>query len=693
MTSDQTPCIQCGSKLQLGTKFCTHCGAPVGEMKVSTSPQLNPFAFPSDTHFRFILLIATVLGASLFIYGDFYHTVVREESLILYESDARKYFLWMLAGSSVTLLIAITIYWWLPTWRIKRSALRPLNDQAVPGITAYLAELCQTAGLTRTPQFLWNALDQTKEGYAFGRFDSAYVYLPRGLVNAYKQNLPEFRAIALHELAHIRNGDVHRTYFSFAIWWSFLVTALPLFAIALIQTPPERIIGMGVRVLILYFLVYLTRNSVLRVREFYADLRSSIWSNDSSALKLALESAVHSTSKISFWKRIWLTHPDLGDRRHILEKPTPLFQMSFWTAFATGIAAMLPFASFFSVLTLAFISPDSSILFKNFTLYFPAFLVAFLCVSIVGLGTWRTVITATLSQRRITGINKLACGLALGLLVGQQFSFVGLPKILLNPFFLILWLGFLSISLMAFLRWLVLGVQAWMGILSSRRLVNRFYRWGTLAAGGTLALFLASVLRSIFIFEGGDNLGHFNLVFNHYFSFALISLWAFPFASCFLHKRMSSSQFTVSNSFFLDDLRSPLIISNPIKLRFILPSIIGLVFGICGYLLLLDFSNGMGLNVIYSICLASIIMQIMVSAIVAIFIKHLSSAYAIYAAFLSACSMSLISEISPYFNVQDIFFFAVGVINSGGLFIIPTVSIISLIKFLIASKISPAKNA
>ena len=38
-------------------------------------PRLNPFAFPSDTDFRFVLLIVSVLGASLFIYSTVYFSV------------------------------------------------------------------------------------------------------------------------------------------------------------------------------------------------------------------------------------------------------------------------------------------------------------------------------------------------------------------------------------------------------------------------------------------------------------------------------------------------------------------------------------------------------------------------------------------------------------------------------------------
>jgi hypothetical protein len=36
-------------------------------------PRLNPFIFPSDTDFRFVLLIVAVLGASLFIFNGLYY--------------------------------------------------------------------------------------------------------------------------------------------------------------------------------------------------------------------------------------------------------------------------------------------------------------------------------------------------------------------------------------------------------------------------------------------------------------------------------------------------------------------------------------------------------------------------------------------------------------------------------------------
>ncbi len=692
MTHTQTTCIQCGYSLQPAINTCPQCGTAVGEPQSAAPPRLNPFAFPSDTHFRFILLITTVLGSSLFIYGDFFHSIIRGGSVEFTEGTARNYFFWMVGGSLITLVIAIVIYWWLPTWKIKRSKLRPLNDQAVSGITAYLTELCQIAGLPHPPQFLWNALDQTKEGYAFGRYDSAYVYLPRGLITSYKQNPPEFRAIVLHELAHIRNGDVHRTYFSFAIWWAFLATSLPLFALSLIQSSPSRIVSMGVKVLLLYLLIRLIRNSVLRVREYYADLRSAIWSKDFNTLKLALESAIHANSeaKTSQWRRMWLTHPELSDRRQILENPNPLLNMSFWTAFATGIAAMLPIASFFGVFYFGLASSTSSTFLRDLTLFIPFLIGATLIVLIVGMGTWRTTFSAILAKHKITGITKLGWGLALGIVIGQQFSFIGLPEILQNPIFLLLWLGFLTTGLIAFLKWLTLDAKAWIGVVSSCRLMNQFYRWGSLFAGVALAFFLTSFLRQVIIFEGGSNLAHFNIVFNPYFSLGLISLWLFPFASWLVYKNMNQDQLlNVPNRFFLDDSTSSTSLPKPMKLRFILPSALGLIFGLNGYLLLLDFRHSFGLDTVYATVIASIIMQTIVATIILVCVKNLSSVHAIYAAFLSACSMSIISAISPYVTVPDLGFFTTGVINSGGLFIIP----VALILSSIASWICPKRNA
>ena len=56
----------------------------VNNIEVSSRrARLNPFAFPSDTDLRFVLLIVTVLGASLFIYNNKWYQNTKEAYDIL----------------------------------------------------------------------------------------------------------------------------------------------------------------------------------------------------------------------------------------------------------------------------------------------------------------------------------------------------------------------------------------------------------------------------------------------------------------------------------------------------------------------------------------------------------------------------------------------------------------------------------
>jgi Zn-dependent protease with chaperone function len=270
-------------------------------MKLSVL-RFNPFAFPGNTEFRFILLIVAVMGSSLFIYGDLYNSVIWDK---VTHFSPGMCVLWMIGGSLLTSTVAVGIYWLLPGWNIKQERMRSLSDRNSPELLEYLDGLRREVGLSRLPRFFWGVLDQTKEGRAFGRWGDLCVYLPDGLVQQFEKNRTEFRAILLHELAHIYNGDVHPHYLSVTVWWAFLITALPPFCMTLLRGPWERMLGMSGRVLVLFLLIYLMRNAVLRGREFYADLRASIWDGQSSALLLSLESAKRLAEKQGFWQKIY----------------------------------------------------------------------------------------------------------------------------------------------------------------------------------------------------------------------------------------------------------------------------------------------------------------------------------------------------------------------------------------------------
>jgi len=153
----------------------------------------------------------------------------------------------------------------------------------------YLAELCREAQIARPPSFVCNPFNQTITGLAFGRVGRYYVALSGGLVTLFSTDRASFRAIVLHELAHLRNADVNKTYFAIASWWAFVIVALVPFAVFSavgFAKNPEVLLTLDKawRVLVMAALVFLVLATTLRAREFYADVRAAIWENSADPL-------------------------------------------------------------------------------------------------------------------------------------------------------------------------------------------------------------------------------------------------------------------------------------------------------------------------------------------------------------------------------------------------------------------------
>ena len=121
---------------------------------------------------------------------------------------------WMLGGTALVFILAAIIYWLTPIWKLKRGKLTPISTDDAPDVVAYLHDLCREVGLSRHPKFVWNPLNPVCSGLAFGRLGHNYVAVSGGLVTQFYTDRPAFRAVVLHELAHLRNGDVNKTYFT-----------------------------------------------------------------------------------------------------------------------------------------------------------------------------------------------------------------------------------------------------------------------------------------------------------------------------------------------------------------------------------------------------------------------------------------------------------------------------------------------
>ncbi len=133
---------------------------------------------------------------------------------------------WAGYGAMVLFGLAGLVYWLYPRWIIRRGRLVPLIADPSAELMSYLATLSREVGLSKPPKFLLAPYEATGSGLTFGRIGRRYVQLNAGLLVWYTTDRAKFRAVVLHELAHLRNRDVDTTYLTKSIWWSFVVVAM-----------------------------------------------------------------------------------------------------------------------------------------------------------------------------------------------------------------------------------------------------------------------------------------------------------------------------------------------------------------------------------------------------------------------------------------------------------------------------------
>lgn len=558
----------------------------------SHPPRLNPFAFPSDTDFSFVLLIASVIGASLFIYTTIYFSfstsrqfyrdtfshcwdlsheagVGLPESFEDYSNPKLKAALlafeqckavaerpstaWAVSGTVLMLVIAGLIYGLLPALKIRQAKFLPLNTADAPDVIAYLTNLCLRVGLSHPPTFLWNPLNPAICGLAIGRLGRSYVALSGGLVTLFYTDQPAFRAIMLHELAHLRNADLNKTYFAVATWWSFVVTALVPLAVRLFNYPLSDILYLSWRVLALALMVLLTRNNVLRTREVYADLRAVTWDGPSSALSQVLQTMP--ARKRMGWQSLFQVHPDPQKRSQALDDTSRLFHMGFWVAFGTGLAASLPIASMIPLLAPSLMDQPQlwiTIFFWTSLIYAP------LIVGVVGLGVWRATFAALVRGNEVSGVGGAGLGLGLGVILGQRISFEiyvnGLGNQIINQssnlaLFDILWSLLVLVSVLFFLYWVAAGASAWLNVTHTFRSLRRVCGLSVTIAGIWLAIWFGLIFILRYLGSGTKSLFLLNTIAvtsvvaaNPLTFFLLVSLWVFPLAAWFwrAHTQLAS---------------------------------------------------------------------------------------------------------------------------------------------------------
>ncbi len=353
--------------------------------KPSTSDRdahLNPFAFPSETDIRFLLLVLAIAGSTMILVQALIGIFI-ESTLIAFPSAlvvtvSLFVIAWHQARQSAVKTIEINK--WQPFPPQKADPLQSASFQQMDHyIQLTVANVSELA--SEKIQFIWDETSRSSTlptGMAFGFGKQQYVCLRQGLHEAFIQfpESPTFQSVLMHELGHIANRDVSKTvfaislgqcFFPIAIFSVVVFTVYTLWAvgdrlvkgITLDSAQPgiQEIVNTNIKIIILLLIVEIARASILRVREYYADARARNWLGTSTTLtQLFSEYLGRSPQKNSNLKNknqrgglyIWEFleqqfrsklapfHPTHHQRISRLENPRHLFSLSYEVALLAG---------------------------------------------------------------------------------------------------------------------------------------------------------------------------------------------------------------------------------------------------------------------------------------------------------------------------------------------------------------------
>lgn len=357
------------------------------EHKKSVARQLNPFALPTETDARFILLMisAPALAFTLsfllrYIFSEeatspfamippalsidlppneYFQAQIEFGTQIMLASMSALILPFFLIG--LTFLLAAVFYRDHPRRIRRQKGAVPFSPQTDPRFAQELAALSAQAGLQTVPMIGLGKQLTAQSGQAFGVGRKKSLYLDAGLRLLLRKSVENFRAIIRHELAHIVNHDIGRTYFAQSLWIAVaIITIMSLIVASLylvLSSSYSKIVdeltsaelqnilfvklptffGLSLRSVGLIIVILLIRAGLLRTREHYADWRAALWG---SAPTLASIFEAQSQRRKTGLNPFRL-HPYPAERLNTLKKPRLLFDIHFDVPFVVGVFTSL----------------------------------------------------------------------------------------------------------------------------------------------------------------------------------------------------------------------------------------------------------------------------------------------------------------------------------------------------------------
>ena len=295
----------------------------------SASPlgaRLSPFVFPSDTTFRFLLLLVAVVGANLYIWNWLWlaarHRPGRpgergrgsrctsEHQSALSSADRLSRPATMQRdapsaclqdGEHVARVLdgrrdaACSSPWRassscsLPIWIRRRRRLRPLRREDAPAVVDELGALARESGMSEKSRAGSGTRSTRRRPVSLSVAPGSTPLLSWGASSPVSSPIRRRSGPLSATSSHIcaTATSTSRTRPS-SLWYAFLLVSVLPFAVVVADEGLGTILSLSWRMLALALLVYLTRNAVLRAREVYADVRASVPDGEQGALRRIL---------------------------------------------------------------------------------------------------------------------------------------------------------------------------------------------------------------------------------------------------------------------------------------------------------------------------------------------------------------------------------------------------------------------
>ena len=296
----------------------------------SHDSSLDYASLPSGMRERLALLITTSMVASYWMGNEL-------SIYLTYWTD--QYYSPIITGISGIIFVAIfTTFFFIayPLTIILRRTI-PLPDD----ISAICVELCKSRGLRKVKFYLTDDL-LTQNAFAYGLPGRRAICLGGGLKLVFRKNRALFSAVVLHELSHLRHGDIYVVYIckaltnvlTYALGLDILIHLLMIskvntLDISLIWEVIIPLFVWGLTMGFFVILVNLEYRAVLRLRELYAD---------ADATQYLIDSQVRLTSEVQvgFVKKLLSYHPSSMERFKVLSDPSIILHDSPSVVFLSG---------------------------------------------------------------------------------------------------------------------------------------------------------------------------------------------------------------------------------------------------------------------------------------------------------------------------------------------------------------------